>query len=133
MNEIILLILSAVFMFVLHEMLHYVSLIFMSVEFKVAYISKKGFGFVVDNQYMKNNKKLGFFFLFPLILSLAFIVNPKSVGLALFSFLNLIWSLSDAVAFVHIRNKSPETRVKWADRWDEESLEKSLLSIPLKN
>ncbi|MFW6083323.1 MAG: hypothetical protein ACOC7O_01640 [Thermoplasmatota archaeon] len=89
----------------------------MNVEFEFIYISKKGLGFVVDNKYMKNNKRLGFFFLFPLILSLAFIVNSKSVGLALFSFLNLIWSLSDAVVFVHIRNKSPETRVKLADRW----------------
>lgn len=131
MNEIILLILSVVFMFVLHEMLHYVSLIFMGVEFKFAYISKKGLGFVVDNQYMKNNKKLGFFFLFPLILSLVFIINSNSIGLALFSFLNLIWSLSDIGMFVKIKNKSPIIRVEWADQWDEESLEKSLFTISL--
>lgn len=131
MNELIQLLISTLFMFVFHEFIHYLSLIFIGVKFKSLYISKKGVGFVVDNNYMKSNKKLSFFFLSPLLLSFVFLFNYNSRFLIFFSILNLLWSLSDLGMVFKLRKKSPEQRVKWADRWDKESLEKSFLVLPL--
>jgi len=131
MNEIILLVLSSLLMFVLHEVFHYLSLILLQVEFKLFYISKKGIGFIVDNQYMKYDNKLHFFFLFPLVLSLAVLIDPYSRVLIFFSILNLLWSLSDIGTVSKIRKKSPQGRVDWANRWDRESLEYSFFTVSI--
>lgn len=78
MDEFVLLLISTVLMFVSHEILHYLSLILMGVKFKTFHISKKGLGFIVDNQYMKEDSKLLFFFLFPSVLSLTFLIDIGS-------------------------------------------------------
>ncbi len=132
MNEIILLVLSSLLMFVLHEVFHYLSLILLQVEFKLFYISKKGIGFIVDNQYMRYDNKLLFFFLFPTVLSLSVLIDPYSRFLIFFSILNLLWSLSDIGTVSKIRKKPPQRRIDWANEWDRESLENSFFTVTIK-
>ncbi len=133
MNELVLLLICALMMFLSHEIVHYLSLILMEVKIKTFYISKKGIGFTVDNQYMKEDKKLLFFFLFPLVLSLAFLIDPDSKLLVFFSVLNLLWSLSDIGTISKIKKLPSERRVDWADKWDKESLKKSIYRVDIEN
>ena len=131
MNELVLLLISALMMFVSHEILHYLSLIIIGVEFKIFYISKKGLGFIVNNKYMKEDWKLLFFFLFPSGLSLTFLIDLNSKLLLFFSILNVLWSLSDIGTVIKIKKFNPEQRIKWADKWDDESIKKSFFTFPV--
>lgn len=132
MNELVLILISTALMFISHEILRYLSLILMGVKLKTFYISKKGVGFIVDNQYMKEDQKLLFFFLFPSILSLAIFIDIHSQLLLFFSILNILWSLSDIGTVVKIKKLSPKQRMEWADRWDDESLNKSFFTLPMR-
>lgn len=131
MNEVLTLVIAVFMMFILHEVTHYLSLILLRVKFKTFIISRKSIGFIVDNHYLKDDKNVFIFFLSPISLSLSFLIDPGLNVLIFFSILNLLWSLSDILMLVRILRKPTDKRIEWADRWDEEALDKYLFKKSL--
>ena len=119
-------------MLVFHEILHYLPLVFYKVDFEYFVLAKKNIGFIVENSYMRENKKLAASTLLPLALSLTIIIDPNDIYIFTFSFLNLIWSIMDIVTFYDIKRRDLDKRVKWADEWDEDLLDNAIFKKKLK-
>ena len=124
--------LTVLLMLVFHEILHYLPLVFYKVDFEYFVLAKKNIGFIVENSYMRENKKLAASTLLPLALSLTIIIDPNDIYIFTFSFLNLIWSIMDIVTFYDIKRRDPDKRVKWADEWDEDLLDNAIFKKKLK-
>ncbi|MFW6041030.1 MAG: hypothetical protein ACOC85_04265 [Thermoplasmatota archaeon] len=128
---ILYILLTLVLMFIFHEVLHYVPLLIFGISFDNFIISKKSIGFIVDNSYLKDNKKLFISFLLPLSLSLVYSLDRFNLYLFVFSFTNALWSFGDLVTLGTIIKKSSDDRVGWADNWDKKALKQTLFSIEL--
>lgn len=129
---IIEILLTVLLMLVLHEILHYVPLVFYKIDFKYFVFAKKNIGFIVENSYMRENKKLAASTLLPIALSLTIIIDPNDIYIFTFAFLNLIWSIMDITTFYDILKRDPDKRVEWADEWDEKILKNAVIKKKIK-
>lgn len=107
---------------VLHEVFHYIPHVFWSSRFNYFVLSKVSLGFLIDNDFMLEKKRLVTVFLFPLILSLAFFLSPWGNYAVIFSIINLVLSILDVLLLTRLLQMEPRKRKRWADRLDEKAL-----------
>ncbi len=114
---------------VIHEVFHYIPHILMKTEFESFVVSFKSIGFQLNNNFMKDNRKLVAVYLLPLSLSLVLLLDFYTPRIFIFGMVNLLWSLLDITNLVSLFTKSPEKRVEWADELDRKAREKAFIDL----
>lgn len=116
---------------VIHEMLHYIPILFSGYGFECFILSYSSVGFLIDNDFLRDDLRLHLYLLFPFTASAVFFYNPGRTVFLVFSIVNLLWSTLDIALLAKFMDMHPEERVRWADRKDEKARSKALLTVEL--
>ncbi|HVQ01141.1 MAG TPA: metalloprotease family protein [Candidatus Thermoplasmatota archaeon] len=124
MDYLLQLTLGVLIAILLHELSHFVVLIYYKIPIQAIVLTKwSAVGFLVDNEtYVTNNKKLFFLHFAPLIGCLLFFINTHEPFFWMFPFVNIFGGIGDFYYFFKLIILSPEKRIDRANNADEKVL-----------
>jgi len=121
--QIILGVILAIF---LHELTHFLTLLYYKIPFKAIVLTKwSAIGFLVDNEtYVTDNKKLLVLYCAPLVWCFVYFINPNEPFFLMFPVVNIFGGMGDFYSFFRLIIIPPEKRIEMANNSDEKVLKK---------
>jgi hypothetical protein len=121
MDLILQLLIGITIAIVLHELTHFLIILYYKIPFKAIVLTKwSAIGFLVDNEtYVTNNRKLFFLHFSPMIWCSMIFINPNEPFFLMFPVVNIFGGLGDFYNFFRLIIVPPQKRIELANHSDE--------------